>query len=117
MNKKNYTIRKTKNKKIMIISFYDVFFKKISNLDGWVIRLTISKILNDIKKIKGDVVIDFDSEKKINEIININGETFFDEEKYLISNFYINGLLNGGILDIDYLINLNKNFFEMLKSN
>ncbi|WP_113626236.1 hypothetical protein [Pectobacterium peruviense] len=105
-------------KSLHIISFNKSFFKRIENEDGWVIRVFIHVLLNKIKVFKPNVVLDLDSEIKINDIINKNGEYDFNDPVFhLISESFIDGLTHSIIKDFEVIFTAISTFFMKMQVN
>ncbi|MFJ5357456.1 hypothetical protein [Pectobacterium sp. CHL-2024] len=113
-----YSIRKSRTNSLHIISFKKSFFKRMENEDGWVIRVFIHVLLNKVREFKPNAVLDFDSESKINDIINKNGDYIFnDHVLHVISESFIDGLTHSTIKDVEVIFTAISTFFMKMLAN
>lgn len=111
-----YTIRKNKSKNGHIITFKKEFYDLIKDDDGWVIRVFINTIIKKIREIKNNVSIDFECDKKINEIIKQRSDTIFSDA--IIHNIcysFIDGMERSTIKDYNKIYLMIKTFFDKMK--
>ncbi|MEQ9916585.1 hypothetical protein ABRQ01_07935 [Pectobacterium aroidearum] len=107
-----YSIRKSRASNLHIISFKKSFFKRIENEDGWVIRVFIHVLLHKIRGFKPKAVLDLDSESKINDVINKNGDYISnDHVLHVISESFIDGLTHSTIKDVEVIFTAISTFF------
>ncbi|MEQ9905250.1 hypothetical protein [Pectobacterium aroidearum] len=111
-----YSIRKNRTNNLHIISFKKSFFKRIANEDGWVIRVFIHVLLNKVREFKPNAVLDLDSESKINDVINKNGDYIFNDHVFtVISESFIDGITHSTIKDFEVIFTAISTFFMNIR--
>ncbi|KHN50879.1 hypothetical protein OI70_21555 [Dickeya fangzhongdai] len=113
-----YTVRKNKSRTGNIITFKQSFYKLIRDDNGWVIRVYLHVLKEKIGEFKSNLTFDLDSSKRINEVIEKNGDHYFDEPLlHYISEVFIDGIAKSTIKDPDMLYLMIKTFFVKITMN
>jgi len=112
--KKEYTLRKQKDG--FVLKFSDDVLERLKKYNYNVTSLVLSKLLSDIKKYKGDVYLDHEQKRILDERMYESDEFIrkIKNRDYIIWCVFVNGLIKSGVICLDDSLDAVERFFELL---